>query len=90
MNIRPRQLRRNASDAENRLWYVLPNRGVGGYKFVRQMAVGPYIADFACREAALIVELDGGSMLRMQRTKRARPSSIPRVILFSGSGTTKC
>lgn len=46
--------------AENRLWYVLRNRGLHGHKFVRQFPVGPYTADFACREAALIVELDGG------------------------------
>ena len=60
MTTKPRQLRRDATDAENRLWYVLRNRGLGGWKFVRQFSVGPYIADFACREAALIVELDGG------------------------------
>ncbi|WP_082511673.1 endonuclease domain-containing protein [Devosia sp. Leaf420] len=60
MTTRPRQLRRNATDAENRLWYVLRNRGLDGRKFVRQFQIGPYIADFACREAALIVELDGG------------------------------
>lgn len=59
MTTRPRQLRRNATDAENRLWYVLRNRSLGGWKFVRQFPVGPYIADFACREAALIVEIDG-------------------------------
>ena len=60
MNTRPRELRRNASIAENRLWYVLRNRGLAGLKFVRQFPVGPYITDFACREAALVVELDGG------------------------------
>jgi very-short-patch-repair endonuclease len=57
---RPRELRRNATDAENRLWYVLRNRGLAGRKFVRQFQVGPYIADFACREHGLIIELDGG------------------------------
>ena len=60
MNTRPRQLRKNASIAENRLWYVLRNRGLAQRKFIRQMAIGPYIADFACREIGLIVELDGG------------------------------
>jgi very-short-patch-repair endonuclease len=60
VTTRPRQLRRNASMAENRLWYILRNRGLNRLKFVRQFPVGPYIADFACREAALIVELDGG------------------------------
>jgi very-short-patch-repair endonuclease len=60
VNTRPRELRRNASIAENRLWYVLRNRGLAGLKFVRQFPVGPYITDFACREAALVIELDGG------------------------------
>ena len=45
---------------ENQLWYMLRNRGVAGHKFVRQMPIGPYIADFACRELGLIIELDGG------------------------------
>jgi very-short-patch-repair endonuclease len=60
VNTRPRALRSNASLAENRLWYVLRNRGLDRRKFVRQLPVGPYIADFACREIGLIVELDGG------------------------------
>jgi very-short-patch-repair endonuclease len=46
--------------AENRLWYVLRNRGLGGHKFVRQFPVGPFVVDFVCRDAALVVELDGG------------------------------
>lgn len=57
---RARQLRKGAPDAENRLWYVLRNRNLAGRKFVRQFAIDPYIADFACREAALVIELDGG------------------------------
>lgn len=35
-------------------------------KFVRQLPVGPYLADLACREAALIVELDGSQHLDSQ------------------------
>ncbi|MBK1795267.1 DUF559 domain-containing protein [Devosia sp. WQ 349] len=60
MTARPRALRKAASDAENRLWWILRNRGLAGHKFVRQLPVGPFIVDFACRSAALIVELDGG------------------------------
>jgi very-short-patch-repair endonuclease len=56
---RARQLRRAGTLAENRLWYVLRNRQISGAKFVRQFPVGPYFADFACRSARLIVELDG-------------------------------
>ncbi len=56
---RARSLRRNETDAEHKLWQALRGRQLGGRKFVRQLPVGPYFADFACREAALIVELDG-------------------------------
>ena len=45
---------------ERKLWYHLRNRNLGGFKFRRQVTIGPYIADFACMEAKLIVEADGG------------------------------
>ena len=52
---------RNApTDAERRLWLALRDRRMLGVKFTRQFAVGGYIADFACRELKLIIELDGG------------------------------
>ena len=53
-------LRANSTDAERKLWSSLRDRQLLGHKFVRQQPVGPYIADFACREADLIIELDGG------------------------------
>ena len=60
MTTRPRFLRANSTKVEHQLWYLLRNRGLAGHKFVRQLTIGPYIADFACRERGLIVELDGG------------------------------
>ncbi len=56
---RARRLRRDGTDAERRLWYRLSNRQLAGHKFVRQLPVGRYVADFCCREAYLIIELDG-------------------------------
>ena len=56
---RSRSLRRNQTDAEKRLWGYLRDRRLSGYKFVRQVPVGPFIADFLCREKMLIVEVDG-------------------------------
>jgi very-short-patch-repair endonuclease len=53
-------LRINMTDAERKLWSRLRNRQLLGFKFVRQEPIGRFIADFACREADLIVELDGG------------------------------
>lgn len=57
---RARSLRENSTDAEQKLWYRLRDRQLLGCKFVRQQPVGPYVADIACRERDLIVELDGG------------------------------
>ena len=38
----------------------LRSRAIGGYKFVRQKPIGPYVVDFVCRERRLIIEVDGG------------------------------
>ena len=55
-----RELRKNMTDAERRVWSRLRGRQLGGYKFRRQAPIGPYIVDFVCFEAKLIIELDGG------------------------------
>jgi very-short-patch-repair endonuclease len=57
---RERELRRNQTSAEQRLWAWLRGEQLG-YKFRRQHPIGPYIADFYSREANLVVELDGDS-----------------------------
>lgn len=57
---RARAMRRDATDAEKRLWLLLRDRRLGGAKFRRQAPVGPYIADFVCLRRKLIVEADGG------------------------------
>ena len=56
-----RGLRRNSTLAEARLWEQLRGRKLEDIKFVRQERVGPFIADFACRELKLIVEVDGAT-----------------------------
>ena len=55
-----RQLRRNQTDAERRLWHYLRGRRLLNLRFRRQHPIGPYYADFACLELGLVVELDGG------------------------------
>jgi len=57
--VRARQLRRESTDVEWRLWAIVRNRQLGGFKFRRQVPIDRYFADFACREAKLVVELDG-------------------------------
>jgi len=48
------------TDAERALWRYLRQRQLGGHKFRRQVRIGPYIADFACLNPSIIIEVDGG------------------------------
>ena len=43
------------------MWSNLRGRRLQSFKFVRQEPIGPYIVDFLCREARLIVEVDGAT-----------------------------
>ncbi len=56
---RARQLRREATSAEQLLWELLRNRQLLGHKFRRQHPIGRFIADFFCDDARLIIEIDG-------------------------------
>ena len=58
---RSRVLRSQPISAEAKLWSELRNRQLCGFKFVRQVPVGHYYADFLCRERKVIVEVDGGT-----------------------------
>ena len=58
---RARDLRRNTTLAEARLWEQLRAKRMQGLKFVRQHPIGPYFADFACRSKKFIVEVDGAT-----------------------------
>ncbi|SEI94309.1 MULTISPECIES: endonuclease domain-containing protein [unclassified Variovorax] len=60
VRVRARSLRETPTDAEALLWYHLRDRRLAEHKFRRQRPIGPYFADFACLEAKLVVELDGG------------------------------
>jgi very-short-patch-repair endonuclease len=56
---RARAMRGAPTDSELRLWRLLRDRRLSGFKFRRQVPVGPYIVDFLCVGAKLIVEADG-------------------------------
>ena len=67
-----RQLRRDQTDAEGKLWYLLRNRNLASRKFKRQVPIGRFIADFACLELKLIIEADGGQHADQQDYDEAR------------------
>ena len=56
---RARAMRGAPTDSELRPWRLLRDRRLSGFKFRRQVPVGPYIVDFLCVGAKLIVEADG-------------------------------
>ena len=57
---RASRLRNQATDAERLLWRHLRRRQLAGFRFRRQVPIRGYVADFACLEAKLVIELDGG------------------------------
>ena len=62
-----RRLRKNSTLAERKLWRYLRSRSLGGFKFVRQEPIGPYVVDFVCREKRLVIEVDGGQHAESKR-----------------------
>ncbi|MGE5952541.1 MAG: endonuclease domain-containing protein, partial [Qipengyuania vulgaris] len=60
LTSRSRKLRRDSTDAEKKLWGVLRNRQLNGFKFRKQVEIEGYIVDFLCAEQRLIIEVDGG------------------------------
>lgn len=61
---RARALRSNTTPEERKVWHLLSRFRP---KFTRQLPIGPYIADFACRQARLVVEIDGGQHAESER-----------------------
>ncbi len=54
-----RNLRKNQTPWENKLWYNLRAKRFKGHRFRRQFVIGGYIVDLCCFEKKLIIELDG-------------------------------
>jgi len=86
-----RELRKNATPAEARLWSALKGRQLNGKKWRRQFSIGPYILDFYSPAAHLAVELDGenhftesGAEADALRTRYLRHHGV-RVLRFENS-----
>jgi len=87
------KLRREMTDVERLLWSRLRSRQLEGHKFVAQVQTGNAIADFACRSAKLVVELDGGQHSVAAEADAERTRIIEahgcRVIRFWNSDVTE-
>ena len=71
-----RRLRRDMTDAEQKLWSRLRNRQLRSMKFRRQLVIENFIADFVCVEARLVVELDGSQHAEATEADRLRSDAI--------------
>ena len=76
---RLRSLRRSATDAEKKLWGLLRDRRLSGFKFRRQYPIGNYIVDFACFEKRLVIEADGSQHAE-------NPSDVVRTQMIEQQG----
>jgi very-short-patch-repair endonuclease len=73
---RARDLRRNSTDAEQKLWRALRELRVA--RFRRQHPIGPYIADLACPAKKLVIELDGGQHAEQADRDEARTIDLAK------------
>ncbi|MEC9344857.1 MAG: DUF559 domain-containing protein [Pseudomonadota bacterium] len=81
-----RQLRSRMTEAEKRLWSRIRYRQVTGARFRRQQAIGPWVVDFFCPAARLVIEVDGGQHVARADADLARTTWLAergyRVIRF--------
>ena len=55
-----RELRKNMTSQERKMWNILRNHNFYGYEVRRQYPMGNYIVDFVCRSKKIVIEIDGG------------------------------
>jgi very-short-patch-repair endonuclease len=67
-----RALRSRMTDAEQKLWQCLRRKQINGWQFYRQKPLGPYIVDFYCAAARLVVELDGSQHFEAEHRESDR------------------
>ena len=95
LKILARELRKNMTDAERRVWSKIRRKQLKEFQFYRQKNIGNYIVDFYCPAAKLIVEIDGGQHYSENNTVKdeARDKFLCdlgfRVLRFSNSDVFK-
>jgi len=88
MQLRARELRRDMTPAERKLWQHLRDGHLDGAHFRKQHAVGTYFVDFFCARSKLVIEVDGDSHAVQveydaERTRWLNEEKRYRVIRFT-------
>jgi very-short-patch-repair endonuclease len=73
---RAKELRHEMTLAERKLWARLRGNRLGGFHFRRQQVIEPYIVDFYCHQAALVIEVDGGVHQKLEDNDRQREQNL--------------
>ena len=81
---RAKLMRRAMTDAELKLWNELRAHRLMGLSFRRQFPIGPYIADFACPNKRIVVELDGSQ----HADETLAAADAARTVWLKGEGWT--
>ncbi|WP_352537480.1 endonuclease domain-containing protein [Mesorhizobium sp. M0029] len=76
------------TEAEDKLWHELRDRRLDRIKFRRQVPVGKYVADFACLESLLIIEIDGSQHADSESDQARRTELEARGFVCCAFGTT--
>jgi len=88
-----RRLRKQMTDAERALWFLLRRKQIDGRRFRKQVPLGKYIVDFACLDARLIIEVDGGQHADAEAADAERDTWLKsqnfRVLRFWNSDVLK-
>ena len=67
-----RELRKNQTDTEKKIWGYLRSKQMNSLKFRRQQPIGQYIVDFVCFDIRLIIELDGSQHIKEKEMDEER------------------
>jgi len=71
-----RQMRHEPSPAEKAMWRLLRHRQLAGFRFRRQHILEPYVADFYCAIARVVIEMDGETHLGNEAEDAVRTESL--------------
>ena len=69
-------MRSNMTPEENKLWHHLRRNNLANFHFRRQQIIGPYIVDFYCHSANLVVEVDGSGHLEQTKYDQNRDKTL--------------
>ena len=76
---RAKELRQKMTPSESKLWEHLRTNRLAGLHFRRQQVIEPYIVDFYCHQAALVIEVDGEIHLQQQEADRQRDQYLQSI-----------